>query len=248
MESRIKKLYIDEATLNDGTTVSDLVKALIFLNENDYGKVTIILDLVKWIKTRAIHNDSDLIPIPDIIEMLDIYCIKYQFKLSRTIERKIEQSLRDAASKSELRLSQIVRIGQLLSFGTEGSTSFWEFYEECIVNQIESLTDHQFLIVHQTLRDRKRRSLNTWETFEREVEKRIPHMESSYIIKFLTFYAENRENRLWGAFCDRIMVLNDFSPEEVFQILQSYHLGDRVIIKIWSHLMKHYLINRSYIL
>jgi penicillin-binding protein 1A len=30
------------------------------------------------------------------------------------------------------------------------------------------------------------------------------------------FYAENRENKLWSAFCDRIMVLNDFSSEEVF--------------------------------
>jgi hypothetical protein len=66
------------------------------------------------------------------------------------------------------------------------------------------------------LKDRKRRSSNTWESFEREVERRIPNMESHYLIKFLTFYAENRENKLWSAFCDRIMALNDFSSEEVF--------------------------------
>ena len=98
------------------------------------------------------------------------------------------------------------------------------------------------------MKDRKRRSQNTWESFEREVERRIPNMESSYLIKFLTFYAENRENKLWSAFCDRIMVLNDFSSEEVFQILQCYHLGDRINIKIWAHMLKYYLINRSYIL
>ncbi len=98
------------------------------------------------------------------------------------------------------------------------------------------------------MKDRKRRSLNTWESFEREVERRIPNMEFHYVVKFLTFYAETRENKLWNAFCDRIMELNEFSPEQVFQILQCYHLGDRINIKIWGHMLKHYLINRSYIL
>ncbi len=90
MEFRIKKHYTDEATLSDGTTLADLVQALIFLNDHDYGKVTTIMDLMKWIKTRAIHNDSDLISIPAIIEMLEIYSIKYQFKISIPIERKVE--------------------------------------------------------------------------------------------------------------------------------------------------------------
>ncbi len=90
MEFRIKKHYIDEATLSDGITLADLVQALIFLNDHDYGKVTTIMDLMKWIKTRAIHNDSDLISIPAIIEMLEIYSIKYQFKISIPIERKVE--------------------------------------------------------------------------------------------------------------------------------------------------------------
>ena len=105
MEFRIKKHYIDEATFNDGTSLQDLVQALIFLNEHDYGKLKIMMDLIRWIKTRAIHNDSDLIEVDDITQMLEIYCIKYQFKISTTIERKVEQSLRNAASKEELRLS-----------------------------------------------------------------------------------------------------------------------------------------------
>lgn len=105
MEFRIKKHYIDEATLNDGTSLQDLVQALIFLNEHDYGKLKTMMDLIRWIKTRAIHNDSDLIEVDDITQMLEIYCIKYQFKISTTIERKVEQSLRNAASKEELRLS-----------------------------------------------------------------------------------------------------------------------------------------------
>lgn len=91
--------------MNDGTSLQDLVQALIFLNEHDYGKLKIMMDLIRWIKTRAIHNDSDLIEVDDITQMLEIYCIKYQFKISTTIERKVEQSLRNAASKEELRLS-----------------------------------------------------------------------------------------------------------------------------------------------
>ena len=51
------------------------------------------------------HNDTDLIKIDDITQMLEIYCIKYQFKISASLERKIEQSLMNAASKDELRLS-----------------------------------------------------------------------------------------------------------------------------------------------
>ena len=64
-----------------------------------------MMDLIRWTKTRAIHNDSDLIKIDDITQMLEIYCIKYQFKISASLERKIEQSLMNAASKDELRLS-----------------------------------------------------------------------------------------------------------------------------------------------
>jgi hypothetical protein len=67
MEFRIKKHYIDEATLDDETTVQDLVQALIFLNDHDYGKVTLILDLVKRIKVKATHNESDLIDMNMII-------------------------------------------------------------------------------------------------------------------------------------------------------------------------------------
>jgi hypothetical protein len=74
--------------------------------------------------------------------VLEILCIKYQFKISATIERKVEQSLIEAASKDQLRLSQIVKIGQLLSYGGDGATSFWEFYENCIIKQLENLTDH----------------------------------------------------------------------------------------------------------
>ncbi len=81
------------------------MQALIFLNEHEYGKLKTIMDLIRWIKTRAIHNDNDLIEVEDIPKMLDIYCIKYQFKISITLERKIEQSLRNAASREELRLS-----------------------------------------------------------------------------------------------------------------------------------------------
>jgi hypothetical protein len=42
------------------------VQALIFLNEHEYGKLKTVMDLLRWIKTRGKHNDSDLIRVDDI--------------------------------------------------------------------------------------------------------------------------------------------------------------------------------------
>ena len=129
--------------------MSELLQAFLFLYKQRLGKVQTQLELHKLIKKACHNNESEILSPKECSDLLEILISSYIFKIGESINRKVEQSLISARANGELTMTHLVTIAQLLSFGQEGESSFWAFFEECIGLNIEGLTDHQFLIVMQ---------------------------------------------------------------------------------------------------